>query len=188
MHATLHPALSVGRSVGHILLFYEFYSLTLLLLPKWSVDLKYGPCPPARDWGSRVSGLVLNGTSRIFLYLFTWKIQRELVTDLKKTIYTVLLDITVAQFLKESGQDLWASESFFYALLNETGQKYFLLCKRYESSKLNGSNTRKYHFHCTLRYHCSALSEWKWTKLINFWKGFECFSKCDQSCLSRSIY
>ena len=30
-----------------------------MLLPKCSGDLKYGPCPPARDWGSRVSGLVL---------------------------------------------------------------------------------------------------------------------------------
>ena len=35
--------------------FYDFYSLTSLLLPKWSSDLKYGPCPPARDFGSRVS-------------------------------------------------------------------------------------------------------------------------------------
>ena len=26
--------------------------------PKWSSDLKYGPCPPARDLGSRVSGSV----------------------------------------------------------------------------------------------------------------------------------
>lgn len=32
--------------------------MTSLLLPKWSSDLKYGPCPPARDFGSRVSGLV----------------------------------------------------------------------------------------------------------------------------------
>ena len=50
---------SVGWSVGHTLLFfYVFYSLTILLLPKYSGELKYGPCPPARDWGSRVSGLV----------------------------------------------------------------------------------------------------------------------------------
>ena len=33
--------------------------LALLLLPKCSADLNYGPCPPARDWGSRVSGLFL---------------------------------------------------------------------------------------------------------------------------------
>ena len=32
--------------------------LAIPLLPKCSTDLKYGPCPPARDWGSRVSGLV----------------------------------------------------------------------------------------------------------------------------------
>ena len=32
--------------------------LALLLLLKCSIDLNYGPCPPARDWGSRVSGLV----------------------------------------------------------------------------------------------------------------------------------
>ena len=50
-------SLSVGWSVTFHF-FYEFYFLTSLLLPKWSRDLKYGPCPPARDWGSRVSGLV----------------------------------------------------------------------------------------------------------------------------------
>ena len=65
VHATLQPALSVGRSVGRLVgrsvtlyFFYDFISLTSLLLPKWSGDLKYGPCPPARDFGSRVSGLV----------------------------------------------------------------------------------------------------------------------------------
>ena len=58
---TLQPTLSVGRSVGpsHFTFFYDFISLTSLLLPKWSSDLKYGPCPPARNFGSRVSGLVL---------------------------------------------------------------------------------------------------------------------------------
>ena len=52
---------SVGRSVGWSVtfyFFYEFYFRTSLLLLKWSGDLKYGPCPPARDFGSRVSGLV----------------------------------------------------------------------------------------------------------------------------------
>ena len=38
--------------------FYVFYSFTILLLPKCPGDLKYDPYPPARDWGSRVSGLV----------------------------------------------------------------------------------------------------------------------------------
>ena len=54
MHATLQPALSVGRSVGrsHFTFFYDFISLTSL--PKWSGDLKYGPCPPAPHFGSRV--------------------------------------------------------------------------------------------------------------------------------------
>ena len=33
--------------------------LALLLLPKCSTDLNYGPCPPARDWDSRVSDLVI---------------------------------------------------------------------------------------------------------------------------------
>ena len=47
---------SVGWS--HFTFFYDFISLTSLLLPKWSCDLKYGPCPPARGFGSRVSGLV----------------------------------------------------------------------------------------------------------------------------------
>ena len=62
MHATLQPALSVGRSVGWSVTLYflnDFITLTSLLLPKWSGDLKYGPCPPTRDFGSRVSGLVL---------------------------------------------------------------------------------------------------------------------------------
>ena len=61
VHATLHPALSVGRSIGLLVtlyFFYDFIYLTSLLLPKWSGDLKYGPCPPAPDFGSRVSGLV----------------------------------------------------------------------------------------------------------------------------------
>ena len=47
VHATLQPALSVGRLVGQsvtlYLFFYGFVSLTSLLLPKWSGDLKYGP-------------------------------------------------------------------------------------------------------------------------------------------------
>ena len=69
MRATLQPPLSVhlsvcqsvgrsvGLSVGHsqFYFFYEFFSLT----PKWSSDLKYGPCLPACDFGSHVSGLVL---------------------------------------------------------------------------------------------------------------------------------
>ena len=62
--ATLHPALSVRRSVGpsvrpsHFTFLGVLRFLASLLLPKWWSDLNYGPCPPARDWGSRVSGLV----------------------------------------------------------------------------------------------------------------------------------
>ena len=56
---------SVGWSVGwlvgwsHFYYLNEFYSLNfILILPKWFCDPKYSPCPPARDCGSRVSGLV----------------------------------------------------------------------------------------------------------------------------------
>ena len=63
--ATQHPALSVRPSVGrslHPSVTLYFLALmgvlALLLRPKCSTDLNYGPCPPARDWGSRVSGLV----------------------------------------------------------------------------------------------------------------------------------
>ena len=52
------PHIALGRLV------YEFHFWTSLLLPKWSGDLKYGPCPPARDLGSRVSGLVCNNDSK----------------------------------------------------------------------------------------------------------------------------
>ena len=47
---------SVGWS--HFTFFYDFITLTSLLLPKWSGDLKYGPFPPARNFDSRVLDLV----------------------------------------------------------------------------------------------------------------------------------
>ena len=50
----------VRRQTNRSVTFYFFITLiflTSLLLPKWSCDLKYGPCLPARDFGSRVSGL-----------------------------------------------------------------------------------------------------------------------------------
>ena len=56
---------STPRSVSPSFCLSHFYFaalmgvLALLLLPKCSTDLNYGPCPPARDWGSRVSGLVV---------------------------------------------------------------------------------------------------------------------------------
>ena len=55
LYNLLYP--SVGRLVK-LYFFYDFISFTSLLLPKWSGDLKHGPCPPARDFSSRVSGLV----------------------------------------------------------------------------------------------------------------------------------
>merc|ERR1712121_164927 len=57
---------SVCRSVTFYFFyfFYDYYFWTSLLLPKWSSDLKYGPCPPARDFGSRVSGLVFGQRPR----------------------------------------------------------------------------------------------------------------------------
>ena len=69
-------SLSVGRSVGpnvqtsHFTFFFYFISLTSLLLPKWSGDLKYGPCPPARDFGSCVSGLVSVILALFFSFFF----------------------------------------------------------------------------------------------------------------------
>ena len=60
-YATLQRR-SVCRSVCRSVTLYFFWGFlrfsASLLLPKWSSDVKYGPCPPARDWGSRVPGLV----------------------------------------------------------------------------------------------------------------------------------
>ena len=62
VHATLQPALSVRWSVVRGLTHFTFSAflrfLAILLLHKCSADIKYGPCPLARDWGSRVSGLI----------------------------------------------------------------------------------------------------------------------------------
>ena len=53
---------SVRRSVrpSHFTFSALMGFLALLLLPKCSTDLNYGPYPPARDWGSHVSGLVFS--------------------------------------------------------------------------------------------------------------------------------
>ena len=57
-YVTLHPAISVRRSVGPFVTFYFFFSsMASLLLPKWTKNLKWGSCPLARDWWSRVSSL-----------------------------------------------------------------------------------------------------------------------------------
>ena len=60
VHATLQLALSDCPSVrpSNFTFSALLGVLALLLLPKCSTDLTYGPCSPARDWGSRVSGLV----------------------------------------------------------------------------------------------------------------------------------
>jgi len=52
--------LSVHPSIrpSHFTFFGFLRFLALLLLPKKSGDLNYGPCPPARDWSSHVSSLV----------------------------------------------------------------------------------------------------------------------------------
>ena len=55
-YATQHPALSVRRS--HFTFCGFFRSLASLLLAASSSELKYDPCLPKRDWGSRVSCLV----------------------------------------------------------------------------------------------------------------------------------
>ena len=77
-YATLHPALSVGRSVGPLLTFSAFLSFSSIpLLPKCSGDLlKHCSFTPARDWGSRVSGLVLFLTElKSGQKQTTWKMQ-----------------------------------------------------------------------------------------------------------------
>ena len=65
-YATLHLALSVWPSVrwsvgpSHFIFSGFSRSLALLLLPKWSSDLKYSPCPPpARDHVSRREALFI---------------------------------------------------------------------------------------------------------------------------------
>ena len=64
-YPSVHPSLcpSIHLSVYPSVFF--FYSLTSPLQPKCSGDLKYGPFPPARDWGSRVSGLVAVLTTKL---------------------------------------------------------------------------------------------------------------------------
>ena len=64
-YATLHPALSVRRSirpsVRHTLLFLLFCGLRPhYSCPNDEVTSNMAPCPPARDWDSRLSGLVFS--------------------------------------------------------------------------------------------------------------------------------
>ena len=97
--------LSVGRSVGRsvdwsvtLYFFYDFISLTSLLLPKWSGDLKNGPCPPARDFGRRVSGLVF---IRVALHLYT-SCRFMVTTQLLKSPFASLNSFMVTTQLQES--------------------------------------------------------------------------------------
>ena len=50
----------VGPSVGpsHALLFVFFFAVFFRSQCSCPNDLNYDPCPPARDWDSRVSGLL----------------------------------------------------------------------------------------------------------------------------------
>ena len=76
----------VGRSVcrSHFNFFYDFISLTSLLLPKWYGDLKNGPCPPACDFGSRVSSLLCQ-----FFLLLTFSIALLYIKYRFSTLCTV---------------------------------------------------------------------------------------------------
>ena len=70
-YSTLHPALSIGStvrpSIGPHFTFSAFLSvLSSLLLSKCPSDLlQHHPCPPARNYGCRVSGLVFSFWQRI---------------------------------------------------------------------------------------------------------------------------
>merc|ERR1712074_99662 len=50
----------MGVGLSHLTFSTLMGFLAIPLLPKCSTDLEYGPCPPARDWGSHVSGLVFS--------------------------------------------------------------------------------------------------------------------------------
>ena len=72
MRATLQPTWFISRSVSRLITFYFFLwflSVTSLLLPKWSSDLKCGPCPHKCNIGSRVCGLVFHAHSWYHLSL-----------------------------------------------------------------------------------------------------------------------
>ena len=64
---------SVGWSVGQSVTLDVFMSSFIsLLLPKCPGDLKCGPCPPTRNWGSCISGL--SNTERSYLSVCSWLI------------------------------------------------------------------------------------------------------------------
>ena len=76
----------VGQSYLSFLSFYIYLrSLASPLPPKYSSDLKFGPCLSAHDWGSRVCGLdlkaeglnsgsnVLKQSWQYFAFHYTWR-------------------------------------------------------------------------------------------------------------------
>ena len=69
--------ISAPSGVGPSVRPSHFFLRSLVsLLPKWSSDLKYGPCPHARDWDSRIFGLVF------WILIFRWSDQkRRIVPD-----------------------------------------------------------------------------------------------------------
>ena len=57
IHPLVRASVRLSVCLSHFtFLFFVLLSLASPLLPKWSNDLS--PCPPTRDWGSRVSDLV----------------------------------------------------------------------------------------------------------------------------------
>ena len=57
---SFHPSVRWSVHWSHISFLFVFFFCGFwpVLLPKWSADLNYGPCPPAQNWGSCGSGLV----------------------------------------------------------------------------------------------------------------------------------
>ena len=60
VHPSVRPSVHPSVSLSHFIFWGFLWFSAVLLLPKWSGDLNYGPCSPARNWGSRVSGLVFS--------------------------------------------------------------------------------------------------------------------------------
>ena len=66
LYTPLCPSVRQAVCQSVTLYFFCFLrSLASLLLPKWSTD-KYGPCPPAHDWGSHVSGLLFKNITAYY--------------------------------------------------------------------------------------------------------------------------
>ena len=56
---------------------------------------------------------------------------------------------------------------------------FIYLLNRNSLTKWHWSSIWKNDFHCTLRAHCRAIIEEKWTKFMSFWKSFFCSFKWD---------